>query len=79
QEKPDVIMLDNMTPETVLHAVELRNRKGLEQKVIFEVSGGITKDNIMNYAKTGVDIISIGSLTASVDPVDFSLEVIFRK
>ena len=51
---------------------------GLEDKVKFEVSGGITLDNIKEYAETGVDIISSGSLTSAVKPVDFSLEVILK-
>lgn len=78
-EGADVIMLDNMTPEKVKEAVNMRKAKGLEGKVLFEVSGGITEKNIRSYAETGADIISIGSLTASVEPVDFSLEAVLRK
>lgn len=78
QEKPDVIMLDNMSPKSVAEAVELRKKMGLECKVLFEVSGGITLDNIRGYAETGIDIISSGSLTSSVSPVDYSLEVVLK-
>ena len=78
-EKPDVIMLDNMSPETIKKAVALRKEKGLEDKILFEVSGGITLDNAADYAGTGVDIISTGSITSSIDPVDFSLEIILKK
>lgn len=77
-EEPDVIMLDNMNPEMIRKAVEVRKNMQLEAKVEFEVSGGITLDNISEYASTGVDIISTGSITADVDPVDFSLEVILK-
>jgi nicotinate-nucleotide pyrophosphorylase (carboxylating) len=79
EESPDVIMLDNMTPETIKQAVALRKEKGLEKKVLFEVSGGITLDNIKDFAATGVDIISTGSITSSIEPVDFSLEVILKE
>ena len=78
-EKPDVIMLDNMPPETVKKAVALRREKGLEGEVLFEVSGGITLENISEYAQAGVEIISTGSITSSVEPIDFSLEVILGK
>ncbi len=77
-EKPDVIMLDNMPPETVKQAVAMRAAKKLDGKVLFEVSGGITPDNMSSYAESGVEIISSGSLTSSVRSVDFSLEVILK-
>lgn len=75
-EKPDVIMLDNMPPEAVKKAVVLRKNKCLEEKVLLEVSGGITIDNVRSYAETGIDIISVGSITGSPCSIDFSLEVI---
>jgi nicotinate-nucleotide pyrophosphorylase (carboxylating) len=78
EEKPDVIMLDNMTPDTVKKAVSLRKEKGLEGKVLFEVSGGITLDNIKEYASTGAEIISSGSITGAIEPLDFSLEIIVK-
>jgi len=78
-EKPDVILLDNMTPEMVRNLVVMRKEKKLDEKVLFEVSGGINMGNVKDFAIPGVDIISIGALTSSLTPVDFSLEVIFRK
>jgi nicotinate-nucleotide pyrophosphorylase (carboxylating) len=78
-EKPDVIMLDNMNPAMVRKAVEIRKKMGLEGRVLFEVSGGITPDNIGEYASSGMDIISSGALTASVKSIDFSLEIILKK
>ncbi|MCK4851480.1 MAG: carboxylating nicotinate-nucleotide diphosphorylase [Candidatus Omnitrophica bacterium] len=77
-EKPDVIMLDNMSVEAVKEAVELRKKMELEEEIPFEVSGGITLENISDYARTGVDIISSGSLTGSVDSLDFSLEIVLK-
>lgn len=79
EEAPDVIMLDNMTPDMIREAMDLRMKAAMDGTVLYEVSGGITLDNIRAYAETGVDIISSGSLTASVSPIDFSLEVIYRE
>ncbi|MCK5450461.1 MAG: carboxylating nicotinate-nucleotide diphosphorylase [Candidatus Omnitrophica bacterium] len=78
-EKADVIMLDNMSREDIEKAVDLRKEKGFEKEVLFEISGGITLNNVREYISTGVDIISSGSITAFVQPIDFSLETIFRK
>ena len=78
-EGPDVIMLDNMKPDMIKEAIYLRKKAGMDGTVLFEVSGGITLENIRDYAATGVDIISSGSITASINPIDFSLEVIYRQ
>ena len=74
--KPNVIMLDNMSIEMIKKAIKLRKNKNLEKKVLFEVSGGINEKNILKYAKTGIDIISIGAITSSIQGIDFSLEVL---
>lgn len=71
--KPDIIMLDNMGPKEVKACVEIR--KLAKMKPLLEVSGGITLDTVEEYAKTGVDMISVGALTASVTPIDMSLEM----
>lgn len=73
QGKPDIIMLDNMSTEEVKACVEIRRMS--RTKALLEVSGGINLDNIEEYAKTGVDMISIGGLTHSVRSIDMSLEV----
>lgn len=65
----DILMFDNFTPEQV--------RAGVEQvagRVRIEVSGGITPDNILDYAIEGVDVISLGYLTHSAPALDFSME-----
>ena len=64
----DRILLDNMSPAQVGEAV-----KELGGKIDLEVSGGITLENIREYAETGVDYISTGVLTHSVKAMDFSL------
>ena len=71
----DIIMLDNMEPGEVIDAVEALKREGLRNSVIIEVSGGISPDNVEEYAKTGVDIISMGSLIHKAHWVDVSLEI----
>ena len=70
----DIILLDNMSPDMVRRAVEI-----VDKRVILEVSGGIREDNIIDYAKTGVDVISIGSLTHSVKALDISLDLFEKK
>ena len=79
ENRPDVIMLDNMSPDTITQAIAMREKKGLSGDVLFEISGGITFDNVKEYALSGVDIISTGSITGEVKPVDFSLEIIFKE
>lgn len=64
----DRIMLDNFTPELLFKAVERIGRKYES-----ESSGGINKETILNYAKTGVDYISVGSLTHQIKSLDLSL------
>lgn len=64
----DIILLDNFSVTQVKEALTLK--KG---KVRFEASGGITLNNVLDYAKTGVDFISIGALTHSAPAVDISL------
>ncbi|MEA3305713.1 MAG: carboxylating nicotinate-nucleotide diphosphorylase [Candidatus Omnitrophota bacterium] len=73
----DIIMLDNMLPDTVKEAVGIKNAGGSKQKqVLLEASGNITLGNVEEYAKTGVDRISVGAITHSSGSLDFSLDVI---
>ncbi len=72
-ERPDVVLLDNMTPECVRKAVAIVRQKS--DKVLLEASGGITLENIRQYAEAGVDWISIGALTHSAPAADLSLEI----
>ncbi|MEL9940971.1 MAG: carboxylating nicotinate-nucleotide diphosphorylase [Ignisphaera sp.] len=72
----NIIMFDNMTPEEVRRAIEELRKRGLRDRVLIEVSGGITEDNIIDYAKLDVDIISCGWITLSSKALDMSLEII---
>jgi len=67
----DIVMLDNMNLKEMKEAVKIG--KG---KVILEASGGITEESLVEVAKTGVDIISMGALTHSVNAMDISLSII---
>lgn len=70
----DIIMLDNMSPEGIYKTTQAIKKTGAK-KVTIEASGGINLENIESYAKTGVDVISIGSLTNSYRSLDMSLEI----
>jgi nicotinate-nucleotide pyrophosphorylase (carboxylating) len=72
----DIIMLDNFSPKRVKEAAEALKAAGFFGKILLEVSGGITEQNIMDYASARVDIISVGALTHSVKALDISLEVV---
>jgi len=64
----DIIMLDNMTPKEISKIVTF-----VKGRAILEASGGINPSNLEDYAKTGVDVISMGCLTHSVKSADISL------
>ena len=66
----DIVLLDNMTPAETEDAVDALG--DTEAEVLTEASGGITVDDVADYAATGVDIISMGSLTHSASNLDFS-------
>ena len=72
---PDVIMLDNFTPEKIQQAISFMNDRITEKKPLIEISGGIKPENIEKYLIKGIDIISIGALTHSVRSLDFSLKI----
>ena len=71
-----IIMLDNFTPAEIKRTITALRKKKMRNKVKLEASGGITSKNIIAYARTGVDMISVGSITNSVTGLDLSLEVI---
>jgi nicotinate-nucleotide pyrophosphorylase (carboxylating) len=65
------ILLDNFNFDTLREAVKIIN-----VRFITEASGGITIDNIREYAECGVDYISVGALTHSVKSLDLSLKAV---
>lgn len=64
------IMLDNFTPEKTKEAIDL-----IQNQCETESSGGITLENIQQYAATGVQFISLGMLTHSVKSLDISFKI----
>jgi nicotinate-nucleotide pyrophosphorylase (carboxylating) len=71
----DVIMLDNFSPKKVEKAVALLKEKKLRNKILLEASGGITRENLLDFASKGVDIISVGMITDSAEALDISLQI----
>jgi len=69
--KIDRIMLDNFTPEKISEALKI-----IDGKYETEASGGITLENIKDYAQIGVDFISIGALTHHIKSLDLSLKFV---
>jgi nicotinate-nucleotide pyrophosphorylase (carboxylating) len=63
------IMLDNFSPEQCKEAVAL-----IDGRLEIEASGGITPESILGYAQSGVNFISLGSLTHSVKSLDISFK-----
>jgi len=73
----DIIMLDNMKPNQIDETIKALEAEGLRKNILLEASGGINIENIEEYIKTGINIISLGSLTLFPHKrVDFSLEFI---
>jgi nicotinate-nucleotide pyrophosphorylase (carboxylating) len=65
----EVIMLDNMSPTLLAEGVKL-----IGGRAIVEASGGINLESIVDVARTGVDLISVGRLTHSAPAVDIHVE-----
>ncbi|MEM3403484.1 MAG: carboxylating nicotinate-nucleotide diphosphorylase [Nitrososphaeria archaeon] len=70
----DIIMFDNFKPNQISEVVKLFEARGLRDRVLLEASGGISEENISDYAESGVDVISIGALTHSTRSLDFSID-----
>lgn len=69
--KPDWVLLDNMSPETMAACVAI-----VAGRCRTEASGGITLANIEAVARSGVDAVSLGCLTHTVRSIDLSLEIL---
>jgi nicotinate-nucleotide pyrophosphorylase (carboxylating) len=69
---PDIVLLDNMTPDQLREAV--RRRNATAPGVLLEASGGVTLATIRPIAEAGVDRISVGALTHSATALDIALD-----
>ncbi len=67
----DYILLDNMSNEELVQAVEMR---GERHRMRLEASGGVNLDTVKEIAETGVDFISVGALTHSAPSLDIGLD-----
>jgi nicotinate-nucleotide pyrophosphorylase (carboxylating) len=75
EEYPCIVMLDNMDPGRIAGVLGMLRREKLLDYTLVEASGGIAEANAVEYAATGVDVISIGSLTHSVRALDLSQRI----
>ncbi|MCL5876930.1 MAG: carboxylating nicotinate-nucleotide diphosphorylase [Candidatus Bathyarchaeota archaeon] len=71
----DIVMLDNFSPKQAKEAA-VKLRKAGYEKVLIEISGGVTAQNLAEYAAADVAVISMGALTHSVKALDISLEIV---
>ena len=75
----DILMMDNFSPKQIEKAIKLLKKAGFFGKVLLEASGGITAENIIAFASTGVDIVSLGEITDNTRTLDISLEITKNK
>lgn len=73
QDMVDIVLLDNMGIEETRRAVEMRNASN--SRVLLEASGGITIQNVREYAQSGVERVSLGAITHQATWMDVALEV----
>jgi nicotinate-nucleotide pyrophosphorylase (carboxylating) len=71
-ENPDVVLLDNMSPDMMREAVQMRREVGATCE--FEASGGITLETVRAKAESGVERVSVGALTHSAKTFDIGLD-----
>lgn len=74
--KADIVMLDNMGRDEVKEVIDELNQLDIRENSLIEVSGGINKENILDYVDLGVDIISIGALTHSSKSLNFGMDLV---
>ncbi len=74
---PDIIMLDNFSPENIRKAIRVVRQMfpTKNKRPLIELSGGITPANLSQFAIKGIDFISLGALTHSARALDVSLEI----
>jgi nicotinate-nucleotide pyrophosphorylase (carboxylating) len=71
----NVILLDNMDCPKMASAVDMRDRAGKKGKVFLEASGGVTLETVRPIALTGVDRISVGTITHSAPALDIAMDI----
>lgn len=76
KEGADVIMLDNFSPSQIEKTIKLLEKNSLPQEILLEASGGITSENILVFASSGVNILSLSEITNNSKALDMSLEIV---
>jgi nicotinate-nucleotide pyrophosphorylase (carboxylating) len=76
ERKPCIIMLDNVKPEETMKIIHSLKENSLHDYVILEASGGVTKENVLEYARAEVDVCSLGYLTHSAKAKDISQKML---
>jgi nicotinate-nucleotide pyrophosphorylase (carboxylating) len=71
--KPNIIMLDNFSDDTIKEAVALA--RATTDSPLLEVSGGVTRERLDAIKETGVDAVSVGALTTQAPNVDISMRI----
>ncbi|MBE0527510.1 MAG: carboxylating nicotinate-nucleotide diphosphorylase [Candidatus Thorarchaeota archaeon] len=71
----DIVLLDNFSPKDIGGLIAVLKSKGVRDNIILEASGSIDEDNVREYARNEIDVISSGSLTHSYDSVDFNMRL----
>ncbi|MBI2634864.1 carboxylating.nicotinate-nucleotide diphosphorylase [Candidatus Peregrinibacteria bacterium] len=71
-----VMLMDNMSAGEVSEAMKEIKKAGFYDDLLFEASGGVNESNIIEYAATGVDIVSMGALTNGVRSIDMSMKIV---
>ena len=73
---PCFVMFDDMKPKPIKKIIKKLKNKKLYNHILLEASGGINPDNIISYANTGVDVLSLGYLTAASQSLNIKLKVV---
>lgn len=73
---PCLVMLDDMKPESIKRIIKKLKSKKLHDHILIEASGGINPENIVSYANTGADVLSLGYLTAVSQTLNIKLKVV---
>jgi nicotinate-nucleotide pyrophosphorylase (carboxylating) len=71
----DIIMLDNFSPDEIRKTLTVLAKKKLRSKVLVEASGGIKEENILEFAATGVDVLSLSEVTQGAKTLNVNLEI----
>ena len=76
EKKPCLIMLDNMKPKQIKDIIAQLKKKNLYDTALIEISGGITPETLVEYSKTGADVVSLGYLTKSSRSLDIKQQIV---